>query len=124
MKITVNEKDTITEFDYQIFNNGIDAIYHNNCYRELFKYLDILAKEGSEISIEVSNIIKRAFILIIELNRFGECVFPVCGLAEEIVSWKKELTRLEEQYYCLSEELLSIFFIKKDKEAIKPSYEY
>ncbi len=72
MRFTKKEKDIITSFDYQIFNNGIEDIYYNHYYRSMFDYFDILEKEGSEISIKVSKMIKRAFILIIDLDRYSE----------------------------------------------------
>ncbi|MCG8542258.1 MAG: hypothetical protein MJA82_20350 [Clostridia bacterium] len=124
MNFTEQEKQIVTAFDYQIFNNGIKDIYYNNYYREMFDYFDILAKEGSEISLEVSKMIKRAFILIIELDRFGEYKDPEYNMADTIFSWEKELKSIENHYYSLSEDFLNKFHIKKVKESIKPCYDY
>ncbi|AJD29127.1 hypothetical protein FDE98_14305 [Clostridium sporogenes] len=125
MRFTKKEKDIITSFDYQIFNNGIEDIYYNHYYRSMFDYFDILEKEGSEISIKVSKMIKRAFILIIDLDRYSEYGDnPIFGMTQTIKEWKNELDLIEKKYWSISEEFLIKFDIKKVKDSLKPCYDY
>lgn len=65
-----SEKDLVAKIDHQIMVNGIDTLFYNHYYREMFDYLAILAKEGSETSLQVSSLIQRAFILLIDLSRY------------------------------------------------------
>lgn len=125
MNFSEKEKEIVTSFDYQIRNNGIEDIYYNNYYRYMFEYFDILQKEGSQISIEVSNMIKRAFILIFELDRFGEYENKLDDdLTQQIKEWKKELDAIEKKYWSISERFLKKFKINTIKDAVKPAYDY
>ena len=124
MNITENERELISAFDYQIFNNGITDMYYNHYYREMFNYFDILSKDGSDISIEASTLLKRAFILIIDLDRYGEFTDPEFGLSRQISEWKRELKNIEDRYCSISDNLLKQFTISKVKGSIKPSYDY
>ena len=119
---TEQEKNIMVNIDYQIFNNNINDLYHNNCYRNMFDYVDICKKEGSDLALEAATLIKRAFIILIEIEKFKFYTGYSYKTAEWLSELKKELKMIEIKYCEISESLLKLFSISKIKESIKPAY--
>lgn len=116
---TEEEQELITRINYQIFNNGIDSLYHNNYYRYMFDYVDLLKKQGSELALEVELLIKRAFIILIEIEKFTPYVELENLVADaengnnySTAAWlselKEELKQIENKYCEISESFLKL----------------